>query len=231
MFLPCVALCVVKGFFLGLTSKSVRITFHFQRDVFPSVDDFFCTCTSFDVLEVSVPRALSFFCWHFGQMALVQPPSTSCTTSKRSCVVLEWKNRSNLTWDARTKFVVGAERARWESLLDRESMDPKIGQFSEGAVTLVADYRKPRSRCSSLLFGSGAMYLGFPQIIRTVFCGFLRVKRRVILENTVVIRSLFSWPFSRSTWSVLLERIFKQCAMSREVRLFREGGVCGCMWM
>ena len=166
-------------------------------------------------------------------MSLVQNPSTSCTTSKRSCVVLEWKNRSNLTWDACSKFAVGAERARWESLLEMESMDPKIGQFSEGAVTLVADYRKPCSRCSSLLFGSGSMFLGFPQTMWTVLWWlFLRVKRRVMLEKIVVIRWLFSWLFFRSTWSVLLEKIFKRCAMSREVHLFLERRVLlVCVWM
>ena len=60
-----------------LTSKPVRIT----RDVFHALTPL-CACTNLQVPgEVSFPRAF-LFAHQSRHMAVVRPPSTSCTTSK-----------------------------------------------------------------------------------------------------------------------------------------------------
>ena len=57
-----------------LTSKPVRITFHFWRDAFPSADVFFGACTNLGVpSEVSFPRAWSLFTNNSGNGSRATP--------------------------------------------------------------------------------------------------------------------------------------------------------------
>ena len=58
----------------------------------------------------------------------------------RALAVADWKTRSNVTWDACSKFFVAAKRVGWESLSEMESVDLKEGQLSNGAGTLVVEF-------------------------------------------------------------------------------------------
>ena len=41
----------------------------------------------------------------------------------RAIAVADWKTRSNVTWDACSKFFVAAKRVGWESLSEMELVD------------------------------------------------------------------------------------------------------------
>ena len=61
----------------------------------------------------------------------------------RAPSVVEWKGRLNITWNARSKFGGGAERAGLESFLEMESMDLKEGpKNSQGTTILAVDLAK-----------------------------------------------------------------------------------------
>ena len=51
-----------------------------------------------------------------------------------------WKTRSNVTWDACSKFFDAAKRVGWESLSEMESVDLEEGQLSNCAGTLVVEF-------------------------------------------------------------------------------------------
>ena len=53
------------------------------------------------------------------------------------CGVVEYESSSSMTWDACWKYLGGAERTEWESLLVMESMDLNGGQLSNGVMMLV----------------------------------------------------------------------------------------------
>ena len=60
----------------------------------------------------------------------------------------------NVNWDACSKYVGGAERARWETLLEMESLDVEVGcQNSIGATTLVVDLAKALEKVGSTQCG------------------------------------------------------------------------------
>ena len=58
----------------------------------------------------------------------------------RALAVVDWKTRSNVTWDACSNFFVVAKRVGWESLSEMELVDLKEGQLSNGAGTLVVEF-------------------------------------------------------------------------------------------
>ena len=53
--------------------------------------------------------------------------------------MVEWKGRHNVTRDSCSKYVGGAERTGWVTLLEIETMDLQESQNSIGATTLVVD--------------------------------------------------------------------------------------------
>ena len=58
----------------------------------------------------------------------------------RAPTLVDWKTRSDVTWDACSKLCNAAKRVGWESLSEMESLDRKEGQLSNGAVTLVVEF-------------------------------------------------------------------------------------------
>ena len=58
----------------------------------------------------------------------------------RALVVSDWKIRSNVTWDACSKFFVAAKRVGWKSLSEMESVELEGGQLSNRAGTLVVEF-------------------------------------------------------------------------------------------
>ena len=55
---------------------------------------------------------------------------------------MEWKGRRNVTWDACSKCVGGAERTGWDTLLEMETKGPVGEGQSIGATALVVDLAK-----------------------------------------------------------------------------------------
>ena len=58
----------------------------------------------------------------------------------RASAVVDWKTRSNVTWDACSKFFDSAKRVGWESLSETESVELEEGQLSNCAGTLVVEF-------------------------------------------------------------------------------------------
>ena len=77
----------------------------------------------------------------------------------RAPVVVEWKERHSVTWDAGSKYVGGAERAGWETLLEMETLDLEEeeweGHKSIGGTTLLVESAKALRRFNLAWCGNG----------------------------------------------------------------------------
>ena len=73
----------------------------------------------------------------------------------RASTVVEWKGRHNVTWDACSKYVGGAERAGRETLLEMQTMDLE-GRY------LVADFAKALEKVQLSAVWKWAMCFDFP---------------------------------------------------------------------
>ena len=131
----------------------------------------------------------------------------------RSPDVAEWKGRHNVTWDACSKKVCGAERVRWEALVGTETMDLKGAQNSTGATSQVVDLAEAFEKVQLTVVWRWAMYFSFPQRVSSVLCVILRA-RRAMVENSVSCPMTTITAISLgSKGSVLLLRIAMQDAM------------------